>query len=318
MAEFVSSDFYIDRLLTAISIAYKNPLYIADLIFPIVPVDKQTGFIPQYIQSDWFRNQAHLRATGSVSRRGAFRTDTATYAAHRRSFGVEIPDEVRDSAIGEPYNLERDSAEFATDKVMMERELSFVTSAFGTGIWAADEVGGVNFTQWDNYGASQPLIDMTTFADNIEARIGREPNTLVMGKQVWNQLKWHPDLIDLVKYTQRGTLSEELVANMLGITRLLIGRGIYTTSPEGTAEASVVYTRIWGKNALLVYTPDRPSLMTPASGYTFTWARVPNSISYIKRMRDEQREIDIIEASSYYQHKVIVARAAEFMSAVVA
>jgi hypothetical protein len=28
----------------------------------------------------------------------------------------------------------------------------------------------------------------------------------VIGKQVWNQLRWHPDLIDTVKFTQRGVL----------------------------------------------------------------------------------------------------------------
>ena len=80
----------------------------------------------------------------------------------------------------------------------------------------------------------------------------------------------------------------------------------------------MVYTRIWGKNALLLSVPDRPSVLTPAAGYTFTWARVPNSLSYMLRFRDDQREMDILEGNSYFDQKVTSALAGEFLSNVVA
>jgi hypothetical protein len=59
-------------------------------------------------------------------------------------------------------------------------------------------------------------------------------------------------------------------------------------------------------------------LATPASGYTLTWARVPNSLNFVKRYRDEQSEVDIFEANSYFDQRALVTRAGLFLSGAVA
>jgi hypothetical protein len=313
MAESSLHDVYVDTLLTNISIGYSNPDYIANLIAPVVPVPRPTGFVPTYMQSDWFRNQAHRRGTGTMSRRGSFNLGTDTYAVKRDSFGFELADEVRDATM-DPFNMDRDGALFATDKVLMAQELDFATNLFTTGVWT--DAGG--YVQWNDYGASTPLLLLTQALDNIEGRVGREGNTVVMGKQVFTTLRWHPDLLDTIKYTQRGILTEELVASLFGIDRLLIGRGIYTASPEGTAEASVVYQRIWGKHMLVLYNPAAPSLITPAAVYNFCWQRVPYASIYIRRFREESRELDVLEGNGYHDYKVTSPRSAEFYANIIA
>jgi len=318
MPQPTARELHVDQLLTNISLAYKNQSYIADLIFPMVPVEKQSDKIASYDQSFWFRDQAHLRAPATKSQGGGFKVDTsAIYFADRYSFRFEIADPIRENADA-PFNLDRDAAEFVTDKMQMKREVMWATDFFKTGVWGADRVGGVDFTQWSDYGGSTPLTDMTGFMDNIELRIAREANTAVMGKQVYNQLKWHPDLLETIKYTQRGQLTPELIASLMEVERLLVGRSILTTTPEGVAEASVTYSRIWGKNVLLLFVPPSPSLLTPAAGYTFVWRRVAGAIQYIKRMRDEEREVDIIEGNTNFDQKVTAARAGEFLSLAVA
>ena len=315
--KYTSKDVHVDQLLTGVSVAYNNAGYIADQIFPIVPVDKQSDKYLVYDKSHWFRNEARIRAPGTRSERGGWSYSTDTFFCDRFSYGHEIYDEERDNADNN-FQLDSDAAEFATDKILMQREVAFAAGFFTTSVWGTDKAGGTDFTKWSDYATSTPLVDVSAWVDSIEAGIGREPNRLVMGKQVWTSLKWHPDLIDTIKYTQRAQMSLELAASLFEIENILIGRAIYTTSPEGTAEASVTYSRIWGKNALLIYVPSVPSLRTPAAGYTFTWRRVPNSLRYIKRMRDEEREADIIEANAYYDHKVTGASAGLFASAAVA
>ncbi len=311
-------DLHVDQLLTQISLAYRNPSYIADMLFPIVPVRKQSDKIPEYNQSHWFRDQAVIRAPGTKSTGGGYKVDTsATYFSDRFSFRFEIPDELRDNQ-DMPFNVDRDGVEFVTDKMMMRREVAFASDFFTTGVWGTDKAGVTDFTQWSDYGGSSPLVDITGFKDDVEALIGREPRVAALGKQVWVQLKWHPDLIDTIKYTQRGQISAELAASLLELDRFLIGRSIQTTDPEGTAEASVTYTRIWGKNMLLLYVPERPSLLNPAAGYTFVWNRVANAQQYMKRMRDEEREVDIVEGNSYFDQKLTIGNAGLFVSAAVA
>lgn len=313
MAESVLRDVYYDRWLTAISIGYVNPDYIVPEIVQVVPVDRPTGLIPRYLQSDWFRNQAHRRAPGTMSRRGGFTIDQGTYAVVRDSYGFELPDEVRDATM-EPYNMDRDGTLFATDKVMMAQEMDFATNLFTTGVWT-DATG---YVQWNDYGASTPLLLVTQTLDNIEGRIGREGNVMIMGKQVFSVLRWHPDLLDTIKYTQRAILTEDLIATLFGIGKLLVGRGIYTASPEGTAEASVVYQRIWGKHLLVLYNPPAPTLMNPAACFNFTWMRVPNASNYVVRYREPQRELDIIESNGYHDYRVTSPRSGEFLANIIA
>ncbi len=311
-------DLHVDGLLTQVSLAYRNPSYIADTLFPIVPVRKQSDKIPEYNQSHWFRDQAVIRAPGTKSTGGGYKvTTTGTYFSDRFSFRFEIPDELRDNQ-DQPFNVDRDGAEFVTDKMMMRREVAFATDFFKTTVWGTDKVGITDFVQWSDYGGSSPLVDVTGYKDDVEALIGREPRVAAMGKQVWIQLKWHPDLIDTIKYTQRAQMTVDLAAALLEFDRLMIGRSIQTTDNEGVAEASVTYTRIWGKNMLMLFVPERPSLLTPAAGYSFIWNRVANAAQYMKRMRDEEREVDIIEGNSYFDQKVTVANAGLFISAAVA
>ena len=315
--KYTSKDVHVDQLLTNVSIGYSNAGYIADQIFPVVPVDKQSDKYLTYDKSHWFRNEAKIRATGTKSERGGWNYSSDTYFCDRFSYGHEIYDEERDNA-DNAFQLDSDAAEFATDKILMQREVAFASGFFTTSVWGTDKTGGTDFARWSDYAGSNPLVDVSDWMDTIEASIGREPNRLVMGKQVWSKLKWHPDLIDTIKYTQRAQMGIELAATLFEVERILVGRAIYTTSPEGTAEASVTYSRIWGKHALLIYVPNTPSLRQPAAGYTFTWQRVPSSLRYIKRMRDEEREADIIEANAYYDHKVTGAAAGLFGSTVIA
>lgn len=313
---------HIDQLMTNISIAYNNPDYIVDQIFPIVPVNKQSNKIPKYDQSHWFRDEARVRTPGAASQRGGFSVDTtATYFCDRYSYGFEIADEQRDNQDA-PYNMDRDGTMFATDKVLMRREVSFTTNWFATSKWGTDKVGGTDFTKWSDYGGSQPLVDVAAYKDLVEGLIGREANTGVIGKQGHLQLRWHPDIVDLIKYSagpgNPAKPTEETIKSVFDLNKYLIGRAIYTTSPEGTAEASVTYTRVWGKNMLLAYVPDSPSLLTPAAGYCFTWQRVEGSLMFVKRMRNEEREVDILEANTYFAHAQTSKNAGVFLSNVVA
>ncbi|MFN8533855.1 MAG: hypothetical protein U0556_09930 [Dehalococcoidia bacterium] len=310
---------HVDTLLTDISIAYKNADYIADQIFPVVPVRKQSDKIPAYDQSYWFRNEAALRAPGTKSVRGGYKVDTsAAYYCNRFSFAHEIPDELRDNA-DVVFNLDREAVEYVSDKVQMRREASFAADFFTTSVWGADKTGGTDFTRWSDYGASDPLVDLADYQELIEGQIGRTPNTLVLGRQVWTKLKWHPVMVDLVKHTRiGGPITLDAFRDMAEFERLLVGKAIYTASPEGTAEASVTYSRIWGKHGLMAYIAPRPSLMTPSAGYTFVWDRPGSGLQYIKRFRDEEREVDIFEANTYFDQKVTAARAGIFISGAVA
>lgn len=295
---------------------YRNMSYIADELFPMVPVQKQSDIVPMYDQSHWFRDDAALRSPGDKSVRGGWTVDTThVYHCPNYAFGHEIPDELRANA-DSVWNLDREATEFVSDKLMLRRERAFASTYFTTGQWGSSDPTPAAL--WSDYAGSSPLVDVETYKDDVEALIGREPNTFAIGKQVWLQLKWHPDLIDTIKYTQRGQITEEIAASLFGVNKFLIGRNIYTTTNEGVAEASVTYTRVWGKNGLLLYVPDRPSLMTPSAGYTFVWQVVPAAMQFIRKFRVESRRVDVVEGNSYFTQMLTGKNAGVFINGAVA
>lgn len=325
MAEITTRDVHVDALLTNMSLGYQNLNYLADTIAPLVPVQKQSDLIPAYDQSHWFRNQAALRAPGTPSQRGGFTLSNTSYVCRNYAWGFDLPDEVRANT-DSPYTMDRDATLYVTDKIQMSREVNFATRYFTTGVWAGDKTGaatGGDFVWFNDYALSNPITTLTTYIDEVEARIGREPNKLVLGKQVWMQIMNHPRVLERTVYGGTNSVPALINVNafaaMVGLPSegILIGRAIQTLSQEGTAEASVVYSRIWGKSALLLYVPPAPSLFTPAAMYTFTWQVVPNALQYIRRLRDEERMMDIIEGHTYYDQRVTVPRAGLFLASAV-
>jgi hypothetical protein len=319
MAQFSSRDLRPDAFLTNISIGYKNAQYIADQLCPLVPVLKQSDLVPEYNQSNWFRSQAAKRAPGAKSQRGGFTVkNDKTYFCHEYSFGFEIYDQVRRNTVA-PYDLDRDGTEFVTDQMQLSREVNFGTNLFKQGVWGTDKVGGTDFTKFDDYGASTPLVVLSEYFDEVEGKIAVEPNAVAMGKQVFTKLRWHPNVVDTIKYTQKAVITEELLASLIGAPKLLVGRAIYTDDPEGTPEDQITYKRIWGKKILLAFVTDKPSLMRPTACYSFVWndrgdANVPQ---YIVRMRDDERKTDIIEGTTFFDQKVTGARGGLLMDTVV-
>ena len=64
------SDLHINAPLTNVSIAYlqNSSAYIADKVFPRVPVAKQSDLYIKYSKSDWRRTDAQKRAHEAVDR----------------------------------------------------------------------------------------------------------------------------------------------------------------------------------------------------------------------------------------------------------
>jgi hypothetical protein len=300
-----TSDVHIDRALTRVSIAYRNPNYIADMIFPAVPVQNQSDKYFTYDKASWFRDEAGVRAPGTRGPEVEYSTSTGTYACVEISATKVVPDEVVANA-DSPLAPRREAVEFATDKVQLRVERDVAGIVFGNGSWAASATPS---TTWDN-DASDPLADLETGRETIVEAIGREPNVMVMGRNVWTDLKHHPDLIDRIKYTNStGILTLDKLKGLFEIPNIYVGTAIYNSAGEG---ATASYSFIWGKSAWIGWVPPSAGLMQPAAGYIFQWKN-----RRTETFRRDEEKADAIRVSAHYVAKVTATDAGyEFKSCV--
>jgi len=309
-------DLYLDQALTNILVGYQNANFIAGLIGAGLPVTKRTGVIPQILQSQWFRNLAQPRKPGAKATESGFGTDlTMTYYLPMYSHAVRVMDDDRELAAGGVFNLDVLATKLAGNVIDLKREITLATNFFATSKGWTDKVAGTDFTAWDDLAESNPALDVDKERDTMEGKIGAAPRLLVVGKEAYTRgLKWNPALLDVIRFTQRGILTSAQVAEILDVD-LLIGSAIYTSSVEGTAEASVSYTRVWGKHALLLNQPA--SLDMAAPGLARITRATAGSERYVRRIRYDEEMFDKIEANTEFAYKQIDARAGTFLSTVV-
>jgi hypothetical protein len=309
---------HVDAILTNISVAYmqRQENFIASRVFPIIPVDKKSDKYFVYRKNDWFRDEAQRRADATESAGSGYNLDTDSYNADVWAFHKDVGDQTLANADA-PLNPLREAAEFVTHRLMLRMENQFVSDYFTTGVWGTDVVGSSGFTQWDTYASSDPIGDIEAGKSAVLSTTGFEANTLVLGYDVFRQLRHHPDLVDRIKYTSSNNITADMMARMFEVDRVLVAKAIKATNNEGATGA---YSFTFGKNALLCHVAPSPGLLTPSAGYIFSWNGVSGGLGTTigtSQFRMEHLKSERVEAEMAFDNKVVAADLGYFFSAAV-
>ena len=310
---------HVDAILTNISVAYmqRQENFIASKVFPIISVDKKSDKYFVYRKNDWVRDEAQRRADATESAGSGYNLDTDSYSADVWAFHKDVGDQTLANADA-PLNPLREAAEFVTHRLMLRMENQFVTDYFTTGVWGTDAVGATDFTAWSTYASSDPIGDIEEAKSSILSTTGFEANTLVLGYDVFRQLRHHPDLVDRIKYTSSNNITADMMARMFEVDRVLIAKAVKATNAEGATGA---YSFTFGKNALLTHVAPSPGLLTPSAGYIFSWNGVSAGLGTTigtSQFRMEHLKSERIEAEMAFDNKVVAADLGYFFSAAVA
>jgi hypothetical protein len=329
------SDLHINAPLTNVSVAYIQDAskYIAHKIFPKVSVQKQTDTFWKYSKSDWRRTDAQKRAPGTESVGGGWNFDTDTYRADVYAVHKDIDAQTRANADSN-FNVDADATRFVTNQLMLKRDIDWCNEFFKTGVWAVEKTGvasspGANqFVQW-NDDASDPINDVNQWVLDFIQRTGFEPSVLVLGAQVLLKLKNHPDILDRIKYTQKGIVTEDLLATLFGVPKVITAYATQTSvaqtndarTQDAAAEAAGYDFIASPKSAALFYVPSGPSLMSPSAGYTFTWNGYSGGNSEgikVDRFYMKHIKVDRVEGEMTYDMKVVSPDCGTFVNTAVA
>ena len=281
-----------DQILTNISIMYRNAAYVGTELMPIVGVKKKSDIYYIYDdKADRFRIPKTLRAPRSESRTVDWKVTTDGYVCDEHALNDLIDDIERDNA-DSPLNLEVDTVEFITDILQLGLEMRIKD------ILEANLSANAPSIKWDVYtDGSNPIGDIETGKDAIHSVIFKEPNVLLLGKAVYDKLKHHPNILDRIKYVQKGVVTPDLMASVFEIEKVIVGKAGYNTAKEGKPE---VLSYLWGKNAILAYVEPKPGIKKFSLGYTFQ-----SQPFQTRRARIEVRHSDWFEVGDIEAEKMV-------------
>jgi len=321
-------DVHANALLTQISIAHiQQPnAFVADKVFPLVGVDKQSDIYLKYTRGDFMVDPGEqmTRAPNTRAALVGYGVDkTNTYYCRNQAIGMEISDELRGNADA-VFQLDQEVTTLLSQIHLIRRERLLAAAAFAGSQWLGGTGGtDVDVTdgshggaRWQDYGASDPIGDIELEKDTVELASGVLCNKLIMGAIVWRRLKHHPDFIDLIKYgaaaANPAMITPNLLAQILELDEVLVSRAIYKTSVEGV---TLTLGRVIDDDALLCYVPTAPGLLVPAAGYTFFWRPLTGgAIQFARKGRQERERYDWIEVHSYLTHVLTEAYAGAFFA----
>jgi len=309
-----TSDVHIDQALTTLSIAYSNDGYVADDVLPPVPVDKRTDRYFVYGQEP-FKQHDDLVRPGGVAPEFNWTVSQAAYSAERHALRSMITDDVRREA-DQPINMDIDTTQMLTDAVQNQREfqvLNYVTNPANV----PNNVTLSGTTQWSDYTNSTPLADLRTAKAAVRMGALREGTHFTTNYDVALVLADHPDLLELIKYTDPNNIANSgLPATIRGL-RTIVSSAFLDTANQGQVADM---QNAFGNNALVHYTSATAGLKTLSFGYRF---EAPDATTGVRgfatiRYRQEERHGDWIEVCTTYAMRIVAPTAAYLFVAAIA
>ena len=287
-----------------VSIAYRNKNYIADRVFPILDKVSPKAKIARYLKGAWFRDEAGIRGPGSRANRGGYPVDFLDIVTKEYAFAKEVTDEDRKAVAvigGPPLKPDQDAIEFCADKIDLKKERR-VAAMILAGTWSA--VAGEDVTGlWaPNDATNTFILDVEARIETIRSNTGLRPNVLVVSANTLSKLKMLDDLLDRIKYTQRGVLTPDLIAAIFGLEEVLLGDAIYSSAKETKAGTDFTSVDVWEKtatkgSAFLYYRPPAPGLKIPSAGYQTRTAYEDGSIRRTTTWRESAEHQDVYEVA---------------------
>ena len=306
---------HIDQPLTNLTIAYLQSTtgFIADQVFPNVPVSKQTDKYYIYNRED-FNRSGNVKPLGPRTRpeRVGMSLSTDSYAIEVRALATDFDFQTlanEDTAL----DIRSAQSRMLTMQMMIDREKRWATTYFASGVWDTEYdgvAGGPSageVRQWDDYENSTPIIDVTNAKRAAQlASGGFRPNVMVVTRDVRDVLVHHPDTLARLSggatVTDTALVTDAKLAEIFEVSRFLVSDAIENTGKSGLAESNAFINT---KKAALYYSPPAPGLMVPAAGYNFTWSTLDNSSGYGVEIRSYTGEYLAIEGIAEELHAVM-------------
>lgn len=271
------SDVHVDTALSNLAVKY-NPnagKLIADQVCPVIPVTVRSGKFFIYGEGTHLEiNRANIASqSGHVAQ--------INWSMTQDSFAVEdfglkdfVPSDVEQVADA-PLRPLADSTEIVMDRLALNREKRAADLIFNTSTYGSMYRTLAGAEQWSN-PSSDPVAMIDAAKSNVNLKT--DPNVCVMGKDVWDYLRRHPEIEKYILSRAATSLGStplrvtlDLFAQAFDFEKVLVGEAKYNSAAPGATSS---LSRVWGKHLAIITLPRVVRLNEVTStAYTLRFVR---------------------------------------------
>lgn len=278
------SQTYIDPVLTNLVVAQlqSDDNFIADKVFPNVAVDKQSGKYYVWPRGQFNRlGDVKKLAPGVESEVISLQVSQDNYFAEVYALGMYF-NEQELANVDTQLNVRVAGATALATRMRLKREQDWIANYFAPGVWStqytavasAPTAGQV--VRWSNFDTSTPIEDITKAKTALflasGGTAGYSELVAVMTQDVYDVMINHPAILGRMNsgstVTNTALVTKAKLAEVLGVSEILIPRAIGNTAKEGLPDAHDFLV----KNRFGIFArPKAPGINVAAAGYNFTW-----------------------------------------------
>lgn len=242
---------HIDAALTNMSVSYAPVGFIADIVAPVVNVDKESDKYYVWNRADTFRSYDDKVAAGATAKTIEHSLSTDSYYAEEFSLRARILWREMTNA-DRVLKLETNKTKKLKDNLLIGRERRVATLLTTAANYDAALTATLSGTsQWDHASYAGDIIkEIDAMAEAVRLACGVRPNTIIIGAAVVPTLTNHSSFRDHYKYTANDIAGNGLPPTLRGM-RVLVPGAQYTSSNEGAASTTIA--DVWGKNVICAF-----------------------------------------------------------------
>jgi hypothetical protein len=308
-----AKDLHVDKVLTEFAMGYRPEGMIADMIFPVVTVDKQTDIYLEADRGRILRRQKTKRAPGNEALRVERDFGSATY--HCLNYALKDMVTIEDKANTDPsmiFAKAETKAQGVLDDLFLDWEIRVLDQVFNTANVGSSAAVS---SEWD--GAGDPLGDVNTGIDNVRYANGKKANRILYGPEAWDSFRRDSTVRNLIFGTNNGGgyPNEAQVAKLLDVEKVMVSEAFENSADDGQTES---LNSIAGDNVLIYYAPSSPTIEQPSFGYSIRWqqANLPAPLVVERHPYNSRTKSEEVEAGYYQDEKITGASYAFLLTAV--
>lgn len=298
----------VDPVLSTIAQGYSNSALVSEALFPIVGVSKSKMKIPVFGKEAFY-----LRAVDRAIRADSNRippSDISLIDFETQEKDLEMAlDHLEQEEAGNLEQYMTQITKTLADSIALSREkyaadISQDAGNFASGMKTVVDSG----TAFDDYTNSTDPIEV--IKDGLEAvrgKIGKFPNTMVLGESTFRVLMSHPKILDKIKYSSLGKATKSILKELTDVPNIEVGLSVYTDDGDS-------FTDIWQDNIVLAYVDKNErgnrSEFNPSYGYTFRRKGMPEVDTY----NENGGKIKVLRFTDNYSVNVTAQDAAYLIS----
>jgi len=296
----------IDPVLSGIAQGYIHAQRVGHVLFPAVEVMQRGGRVIEFGRESFFDYKAR-RAPGANAVTIQFGYEGKPYSLDQYSLDVPVPREHAEEAQQVPgIDLGKRAVVTAMDSLTLSLEIEQAELASNPANYGvSNKTTLIGAARW-NQSSSTPVSDIETAKDQVRRACGVEPNRMVISAEGFKALKNHETVAEKFKYTTADSITAKMLANLLELDELAVGKATYMDS----VDAGASFKEAWGNVAVLAYVPTQDAaLEQPSFGYTYTLKGHP----FVEPPRWEGNKRSWIYGVTYERKPVLTGIASGFL-----